>query len=194
MLEFTYQIPVFLLCGYLYLTFRHCFSKPSSRNIILVAWLMTGMNLLTMSMRFFYAFKEAIVPVNMFEYCLIPLGYGLTWLVIFVLTYLRDGEYNAPPSLFYMQEEETKRRAKEQLMEVHGAAVRLGHVPVGFIEGIVKKSGLGVSSSRKFLDESTRDMPRMLNFEDTEEEPLVSSRDSLQPLPFDHDIESMDLF
>lgn len=34
----------------------------------------------------------------------------------------------------------------------------------------------------------------MLNFEDTEEEPLVSSQDSLMVLPFDHDIESMELF
>lgn len=54
----------------------------------------------------------------MLEFCLIPLGYGLIWLVIFVFTYLKNGEYNAPPSLFYIQEQEAKRRAKEQLLEV----------------------------------------------------------------------------
>lgn len=63
LLEFTYQLPIFALCGYLYMTFRHCFSKASSRNLMLVAWLMTGNNMLTTCLRFFYAFKQPIVPV-----------------------------------------------------------------------------------------------------------------------------------
>lgn len=58
------------------------------------------------------------------------------------------------------------------------------------MEGIVKKSGFSTS----YREESTRDAPRMLNFEDTEEEPLVSSQTSLMALPFDYDIESMDLY
>lgn len=57
LLEFTYQLPIFALCGYLYLTFRHCFSKGSSRNLVLIAWLMTGMDILTTTVRFFAAFK-----------------------------------------------------------------------------------------------------------------------------------------
>ena len=53
---------------------------------------------------FFAAFKQPIVPVWLLEFCLIPLAYGLIWLGIFVLAYLKDGEYNAPPSLYYIQE------------------------------------------------------------------------------------------
>ena len=51
--------------------------------------------------------------------------------------------------------------------------MNLSHIPQGFLEGIVKKSGFASS----YREESTRDAPRMLNFEDTEEEPLVSSQD-----------------
>jgi hypothetical protein len=97
-------LPLFALCGYLFLTFRHCFSKASSRNLVIVGWLMTGMNLLTTGVRFFHAFHQLVVPVELLRYCLIPLGLGLIWTAIFVMTYLKDGEYNAPPSLFYIQE------------------------------------------------------------------------------------------
>ena len=60
----------------------------------------------------------------------------------------------------------------------------LKHVPAGFLEKVVKKSGLA-----SYQEESTRDAPLMLNFEDTEEEPLVGKQS-----PFDRDIESLDLY
>ena len=60
--------------------------------------------MLTATIRFVMAFKQTFVPAEMLHYCLIPLAFGLLWLGVFALAYFKDGEYGAPPSLFYIQE------------------------------------------------------------------------------------------
>ena len=61
----------------------------------------------------------------------------------------------------------------------------LKDVPAGVLEKL--KDG-------SYDEESTRDAPRMLNFEDTEEEPLMSSAESLNGVQFDKDFEQMSLY
>jgi hypothetical protein len=38
---------------------------------------------------------------------LLPCIFGLIWLVLFAVAYGKAGEYGAPPSLFFIQEQET---------------------------------------------------------------------------------------
>ena len=77
------------------------------------------------------------------------------------------------------------RKAKESLLAEHGDLL-LRNVPEGVLEK-VSKGGKGSF----FDDESTVDAPRALNFEDTEEEPLIKSTESMAS--FD-DLEQMSLY
>lgn len=106
-LQSMISIPFLLISSILFLRFKHAFSRSTQGNIVKISYLMFSENILNFILRFVVALKT-MVDTLMYDklrvvYLMVPLLFGIVWVIICYFASAKKGEYGAPPGMMYMQ-------------------------------------------------------------------------------------------
>lgn len=82
------------------MSFKNFFSNQSKFNICRIALMMASADIIVSTVRALIDLKH--LKFNIIE--LYPIFYAFLWLIICCQAWSKDGDYGAPPSLFYLQE------------------------------------------------------------------------------------------
>lgn len=89
--------------------FKYAFSKGTRGNLQIMTSLLAAESCITVTMRLYASSKHDFAKQELINDVLVPCIFGLIWVALFAIAYSKGGEYGAPPSLFYIQEQEALR-------------------------------------------------------------------------------------
>jgi hypothetical protein len=103
LLEGLFSIPFLLVSAYLFIRFKHAFSRQTSKNIVHICYLMLTENILNAFLKLAVGIKLLFVDKRTLGNMLLPVFFAVLWSIIATIACNADGNYNAPPGMLYMQ-------------------------------------------------------------------------------------------
>ena len=114
LLEGVFSIPFLLVSVYLFIRFKYAFSRQTSKNVVHICYLMLTENILNAFLRLVVGVKVLFIDKRTLGNMLLPVFFAVLWSMIATIACNADGNYNAPPGMLYMQQEnEELRRYRE---------------------------------------------------------------------------------
>lgn len=99
LLEGFITIPLLVASVYLFVRFKHAFSRATSRNVIKISYIMLAENFMNCLLRFAVGVKLLFKSFVLLKNFVIPVGFICLWGLVLYLALGKDGDYGAPPGM-----------------------------------------------------------------------------------------------
>lgn len=86
--------------------FKYSYTQTTSRNIVKICILMMSENALNCLLKFAVGVKHIFLSLSLLTNLILPSVFFALWIGVFAIAYAKNGEYQAPPGMLYMQQEE----------------------------------------------------------------------------------------
>ena len=112
-----FSIPFIAIAYFLYIRFKLAFSRQTSRNMIKLSWVMISENCLNFILRFFVEVKTMDFSYRNLSQFLVPVLFFVCWVGICYISTKKQGDYDAPPGLLYLQSRDFIEKNSEQMTQ-----------------------------------------------------------------------------